>query len=161
MNLVNILFCLCFLTFQSVIGETTFALNTYVCSVIDGGFFTAQSKLVGQDKTSHSVTIEFVDSGAKYQTLLSQVEFENVEDDLCTYAYVVNSVLQDDVSTKEFSRLMTLGLETNLEFLLVDNSDDTDLRVELLRRLHEASKFVEEYEDEIEEEVEEEDIIEL
>lgn len=157
MNLVNILFCLCFFTFQAVVSKTTLALNTYVCSVIDGGFFTAQSKLVDQDRTSYSVTIEFVDSDAKYQTLLSHDEFETVEDDLCTYAYVVNSVLGEEVSSKDFSRLMSLGLETDLEFSLVEDSDDTNLRFELLRIINEASKYVEENEDDSEDE----DIIEL
>lgn len=147
MNLVNILVGLYLFTLNTcvfgVMNGTTFALNTYVCSVMDGGFLTAQSILIGQNETSYSVRVEFVDNNIQYQTVLSHVEFEEVEEDLCTCAYVVNNVrnTREKYSTKDFSRLMSIGLNTELQFYIVDKIDDV-LRIELIKRLREASKMI-------------------
>lgn len=153
MNLVVILIGLCLFAFHSAICETTFALNNYVCSVTNGGFFTAQSKLVDQNETSYSVTVEFANFDSTYQTILSHTDFENVEKELCTYTYVVNNVLGVNVSPKIFSSLMTFVMKTQLDFYLVE--------YELLRQSKEVSKIYNIEDEDVEDDENDADIIEL
>lgn len=179
MNLAIILVGLCLFAFHSAVCETTFALNNYVCSVVDGGFFTAQSKLSNQNETSYSVTIEFA-IDTTYQTVISHIDFENIKNELCTYAYVVNNMLDETFSPKEFSHLMTFVMKTQLDFYLVESTDDTkyklltqlrevfkitkdtneNSRYELPNNQKKVSKIYSEFEVKIDDEVEE-DIIEL
>lgn len=126
MNMVNILFGLCFFLLNIYVKnascKTIFALNNYMCSVNDTRIFIIQTTLMNQNETSYSVTIELVNLNTTYKTIISYADFKNVEKKLCAYTHIVNIVHHTEkISMKKFSQLMTIGLKTQLDFYLIDD----------------------------------------
>jgi hypothetical protein len=125
MRVFTILFCFGLFCVTQIFCESALVINKYLCSVMDGGYMELTSSLKGQDETSYEVTIDFYERNVVYQTILSLSDFESIEEKLCKSAYVVNVIATDiNVGKKDFSTLMSLALDTHLDFYLVEEDHD-------------------------------------
>lgn len=110
---------------------STLALNTYICVINDSGISVIEVQLEDQTKTSYDITVNFEKTEDEYKTVVSAEVFSEIEHKLCLYAYVTNFALGEYLTTKEFSRLMSVGLNKEIEFYKTD--EETKDYTELLR----------------------------